>query len=228
MTAILSENTYFCVFLTLAAFEAGKAVQKRWKSPLLNSILLASIAVVVVLLITGISVDDYQKGCAALQYLLTPATICFAISLYEQLNALKKHIVPIILGVLAGSVASLLCIRFMAGMFALDEVLTVSLMPKSITTAIGMVLSEEAGGIVALTSTAIAATGILGNIFGETLCRLFAIRHPIAQGVAFGTASHAVGTSRAHEISHLVGAVSSLSLTIAGLITVVLFSFLIP
>ena len=113
-------------------------------------------------------------------------------------------------------------------MFSLDDVLTISLLPKSITTSIGMVLSSEAGGIAALTTAAIVIMGVLGNVFGESLCKLFRIHHPIAQGVAFGTASHAVGTSRAMELSQLTGAVSSLSLTVAGVITAVLFHFLIP
>ena len=228
MISLLTENGFFPIFLTLTAFEAGRALQMKFKKPLLNPILVGALLTGAVLLILGIPVDTYQAGCAPLQYLLTPATICYALSLYEQIGALKRHLGAIIAGVLCGSLASLLSIRAMAAMFSLEDVLLISLLPKSITTAIGMVLSEEAGGIAALTTAAIIVTGILGNAFGEHLCRLLHITHPIAKGVAFGTASHAVGTSKANEISELTGAVSSLSLTLAGLITVVLFSFVLP
>lgn len=227
MVELLTSNSFFCIFLTLSAFEAGRMMQQKWKSPLLNPLLIGSVLACFAVKLLGIPVTEYQKNCAPLQFLLTPATICFAISLYEQIGALKKHLGAILLGVLCGTAASLLSIHTMAKLFGLDEVLRVSLLPKSITTAIGMALSEEAGGIGALTAAVIIITGILGNIFGESLCKLFRIQHPIAQGVALGTASHAIGTSKANELSQLTGAVSSMSLTVAGLMTVVLFSFLV-
>ena len=227
MGDFLSANSYFGIFMTLAAFAAGRVMQSRWKSPLLNPILVAAALIIGVLLSTGISVERYQESCQPLQYLLTPATICFAVSLYEQLGKLKKHLPAILAGVAAGTVASLLSIRLMCTAFGMERVLTISLLPKSITTAIGMALSEEAGGIAALTTAAIVLTGILGNMFGPLLCKWFRLTDPIAQGVAFGTASHAIGTSKAAELSELAGAVSSLSLTFAGLITAVLYSFLI-
>lgn len=227
MSDLLTGNTFFCVFLTLCAFEAGRSLQQKWKISILNPILIGAVLVAVVIQFTGISVERYQAGCAPLQYLMTPATICFSISLYEQIGKLKKHLGTILAGVTCGTAVSLLSIRAMATMFGLDDALTISLLPKSITTAIGMALSQEAGGIAALTTAAIILTGILGNMFGPMLCKLFHIRHPIAQGVAFGTASHAIGTSKANELSELAGAVSSMSLTVAGLITVILFSLLI-
>ena len=220
-------NAYFDLFFTLAAFAAGRALQSRWKRPLFNPILIAAVLVIAVLLITGIPVESYQESCVPLQYLLTPATICFSISLYEQIGKLKKNLAAIAGGVVSGTIVSLLCVRFLCAAFHLERVFTVSLRPKSITTAIGMSLSEEAGGIAALTTAAIVLTGILGNMFGPTLCKLFRIHDPIAQGVSFGTASHAIGTSKAAQMSGLTGAVGSLSLTLAGLVTVVLFSFLV-
>lgn len=227
MSEILSSNTFFCIFLTLAAFEAGRAMQKKWKSPLLNPLLVGTVLVCTVLTVFGISVDTYQAGCAPMQFLLTPATICFSVSLYEQIGRLKKHLVSIAVGVAGGAAASLISIRAMAALFRMDRVLTVSLLPKSITTAFGMALSQEAGGIAALTTAAIVVTGILGNMLGPWMCEKMKITDPIAQGVSFGTASHAIGTVRASQISELTGAVSSLSLTLAGLVTVVLFSFFV-
>lgn len=228
MTELLSANLFFCVLLTLSAFEVGRILQAKWKSPILNPILVGAVLVGIVLVALDFDVDVYQAGCAPLQYLLTPATICYSIGLYEQIGKLKQHLPAILAGVAAGTVASLCSIRLMAGLFQWDAVLTVSMLPKSVTTAIGMALSQEAGGIAALSTAAIILTGILGNMFGPTFCKLMGIREEIAQGVAYGTASHAVGTTKAAELSQLMGAVSSLSLTLAGLITVVLFSFLVP
>ena len=225
MLDLISDNSFFCIFLTLASFELARAIQQKGKCALLNPILIGTVMVCAVLKLTGVEVKDYQAGCAPLQFLLTPATICFSIGLYEQIGKLKKHLSAIVIGVFCGTLTSLVSIRTMAAAFELDRVLTVSLLPKSITTAIGMVLSPEAGGIAALTTAAIIITGILGNIFGPALSKRLNITDPIAQGAAFGTASHAIGTSKANEISELTGAVSSLSLTLAGLITVVLFSF---
>lgn len=227
MTDLLVTNAYFPLLLTAAAFLAGRWMQSKWKSPLLNPILVAAVVIGAVLLALDIPVEQYQQGCAPLQYLLTPATICFSVSLYEQIGKLKKHLPAILAGVLSGTLVSLCSIRLLCAALQLSPELTVSLLPKSITTAIGMALSEEAGGIAALTTAAIILTGILGNVFGPMMCKWFGIREEIAQGVAFGTASHAVGTSKAAEMSALAGAVSSLSLTIAGLITVVLFSFFV-
>ena len=223
MIKMLCESGFFPILLTLAAFWFGQALQSKWKSPLLNPILVASVIIIAVLTAFKIPVETYQSGCAPLQFLLTPATICFAIGMYEQLGKLKKHIAAILAGILCGTVSSLAFIRLLCAAFGLDIVLTISLLPKSITTAIGMALSEEAGGIASLTTAAIVVTGVLGNMFGPTLCRMFGIKNDIAAGAAFGTSSHAIGTARAVQISELAGAVSSLSLTFAGLITVVLF-----
>lgn len=227
MADFLGSNLYFPLFLTLSAFCAGRALQKKWHSPLLNPLLVASVLVGAVLLCLGIPIQQYQAGCAPLQYLLTPATICYAVSMYEQIGKLKEHLWAILVGVFCGTVASLVGVRLMCTAFGLDTVLTTSMLPKSITTAIGMALSEEAGGIAALTTAAIVLTGVLGNMFGPMLCKWFHFTEEIAQGVAFGTASHAIGTSKASELSQTAGAVSSLSLTLAGLITVVLYSFFV-
>lgn len=227
MNELLSSNVYFSLLLTATAFAAGRALQQRFKLPLFNPILVGAVITGAVLMALNIPVEQYQSGCAPLQFLLTPATICYAISLYEQLGRLKKHLFAILMGVAGGTLVSLSSILLMVRLFGLDAVMKASLLPKSITTAIGMALSQEAGGIAALTTAAIVVTGVMGNMLGTTFCKWFGITEPIAQGVAFGTASHAVGTSRAAELSPLTGAVSSLSLTLAGLITVVLYSFLV-
>ena len=211
--------------LTLVAFAAASAVQKKWKLAILNPILLSALAIMAVLKLLDIPNETYQAGCKALSFLLTPATICLAISFYDQFNALRAHLAAVAVGVLAGTVASLGSIWLMGRAFGLEQVLTVSLLPKSVTTAIGAALSQEIGGISAITTAAIVITGILGNIAGPLLCRVFRLDSEIPRGVAFGTAAHVIGTAKAVELGKMTGAVSSLSLTLAGLITCVIMSF---
>lgn len=209
--------------LTFGAYQIGLWCQKKWKSPLLNPILIAVLLVVGVLLATGASVEEYRAGTAGISWLLTPATVCLALPLYNQVKRLKKSIPAILAGVSVGTVTSLVSILIMCRLFRLENNITVSLLPKSVTTAMGMVLAEQGGGIGSLAAAAIIVTGILGSLFGSVLCKLLRITDPVAQGVAFGTASHVVGTSRANEIGEIQGAVSSLSLAVAGILTAVVF-----
>ena len=213
--------------LTLGAYQVGLWCQKKWKTPLCNPILIAVLLVIGSLLVTGVSNETYQAGNTVLSWLLTPATVCLALPLYQQMQVLKKSLRAILIGIAAGTVTSLVFIFVMCRVFALDDAITISLLPKSITTAMGLVLSANSGGIEALTAVAIMITGNLGNIAGAMLCKLFRITDPIAQGVAFGTSSHVVGTSRATELGSLQGAVSSLSLAVAGVLTAVLFPLIL-
>ena len=226
MTEFLNASSFFCVALTLVAFAAASALQKKWKLAILNPILLSAAAIIAVLQLLDIPNETYQAGCKALTFLLTPATICLAISFYDQFNALKAHLAAVAAGVLAGTVASLGSVWGLSQIFDLEQVLMISLLPKSVTTAIGVALSEEIGGIGAITTAAIVITGIVGNIAGPALCRLFRLDDEITRGVAFGTAAHVIGTAKATELGKMTGAVSSLSLTLAGLITCVIMSFL--
>ena len=152
--------------------------------------------------------------------MLTPATICLAIPLYEQLELLKHNWKAIVLGILSGVLASLGSILGMAVLFGMSHEEYVTFLPKSITTAIGMGVSEKLGGFVPISVAAIIITGVLGNIFAELIFRIFRIREPIARGVALGTASHAIGTAKAMELGEVEGAMSSLSIVVAGLVTV--------
>ena len=211
------------MILTIGAFQIGAWIQKKTKCVAFNPIIVAVILVVGFLLLTKYPVADYQAGTKPITWFITPATVCLALPLYEQLKTLKKNLPAILIGVLAGTVTSLFVVFGMCLLFKTDRAITVSLLPKSITTAMGIVLSADNGGIEALTATVIIITGIIGNLTGSLLCKIFKITDPIAQGVAFGTASHVVGTSRANELDPLTGAVSSLSLATAGIFTAVLF-----
>ncbi len=219
MTDFLSSSSFFAIALTLLIWRFAAALQKKTGSVLLHPILVSVLGIILILLASGIPNSDYQQGMKPFSWLMTPATVCLAVPLYEQVKVLKKNLAAICLGVLCGTLTSLLCIGGLCLLFRLDRTMTVSLLPKSVTTAIGAPVSEAMGGLGAVTVTAIIATGILGNIFGQTACRLLHIHDPVAQGTAFGTASHVIGTAKANETGAVQGAVSSLSLVIAGVLT---------
>jgi len=223
MTEFLESISLFPLIVTVGSYQIGLWCQKKVRHPLCNPLLIATILAILILKVTNFDLQLYQQGAAGISWLLTPATVCLAVPLYEQLKVLKKHLPAVLIGITAGVAASLIFIFLMCRLFQLEDTVTVSLLPKSITTAIALALTEQNGGITALTTIAIVITGILGNLSGSALCRLLKITHPIAQGVGFGTASHVIGTSRAMEVDPLTGAVSSLSLAVAGILTAVVF-----
>ena len=222
MTELLSIGI-LPVALTLTAFLLGQKIQQKLRSPLLNPILVSVVLVLVFLSVTGLPVSDYKAGMNSLSWLLTPATICLAVPMYEQFQILKKNLPMILAGVAAGAVSCLIMVILFGALVGFEPVLTISLLPKSITTAIGVVLSEMMGGMTGVTTAAIVFTGIFASIMGPAFCRIFRLTDPVAQGVAFGTAGHVIGTSKANELNPLTGAVSSLSLVVAGLLTAILF-----
>ena len=228
MNELLFSSAYFCTALTLIIFAFAAYGQRKLHLAVFNPILVSALVIIGILNLLDIPCAVYQEGCRVLTYLLTPATICLAISFFEQLGRLKAHLLPIFAGVLAGVVCSLGSIYLLGNLLVLPETMIMSLLPKSVTTAIGVVLSEELGGIAAVTTASIIITGIFGNIIGPALCKWMKITNPIAQGVALGTSAHVIGTARAAAMSELAGAVSSLSLTVAGLVTSILLSFLAP
>ena len=162
----------------------------------------------------------YYEGAKYISYLLTPATVCLALPLYRQLEILKRHRKAILAGIVSGVLTSLVSVLGISALFRLTHEQYVTLLPKSITTAIGIGVSEEAGGIVTITVAVIILTGVFGNITAEAVCKLFRIEEPVARGIAIGTSSHAVGTTRAMEMGEVEGAMSSLSIVVSGLITV--------
>lgn len=219
----LGEISLFAIVLTFGAYQIGLWCRKKWPYPIVNPLLIAVILVCGVLLCVGVPVENYQEGMAGISWLLTPATVCLAVPMYEQLKLLKRRLPEILIGVAAGTLASLLVVAGMCHLFKLPNEVAVSFLPKSITTAMGIVLSGQNGGIEALTTAVIVVTGILGSLIGPFLCRLFRLADPVSQGVAFGTASHVIGTTRANQMGSLTGAVSSLSLAVAGILTALLF-----
>ena len=220
MHSLLEQSVFFGVAVSIVAYEAGSLLKKKYHSALLNPLLLSVAATIVILILFHIDYDTYYEGAKYLSYLLTPATVCLAVPMYEQLELLKKNLKAVLVGIISGVLMSLGCILVMAIVFSLNHETYVTLLPKSITTAIGMGIAEELGGYVTITVATIVITGVLGNIIGEGLCKLFHIEEPIAKGVALGTASHAISTARAMEMGEIEGAMASLSIAVAGLLTV--------
>lgn len=227
MADFFMELPLFCLVLTVGAFQVGLWCQKKTGSVLCNPILIGAALVGAVLLLLRIDPAVYQNGVSGLSWFLTPATVCLAVPLYRQLKVVKTNLPAVVAGVAAGTAVSLSTILLLCIIWHLDRQLTVSLLPKSITAAMGIVLSDQSGGIPALTSVAILITGILGNLAGPSLCKLLKFTDPISQGVAYGTASHIIGTTRASQVDPVAGAVSSLSLVTAGIFTAIVFPLIL-
>lgn len=221
MKELLGNSLFFGVAISVLAYQAGIAARRRWKLAVLNPLLISIVIVMAVLLIFGIDYETYNEGAKYLSYLLTPATVCLAIPLYEQLEHLKKNSKAIAAGIAAGVLSSLGSVLALAAAFGLSHEEYVTLLPKSITTAIGMGVSEELGGIVTITVAVIIVTGVIGNIIAERILKIFRIQEPVAKGIAVGSASHAIGTAKALEMGEIEGAMSSLSIAVSGLLTVV-------
>lgn len=222
MIDFVDSSTVWGVAATLGVFALGTVAHKKTKAAWCNPLLLGSIFLILFLRMMKIPYPDYKESTSVLTYLLFPATVSLAIPLYEQWELLRKNILAILAGIVSGTVTSLGSILLLARAFRLDAVSAVSLLPKSVTTAIGVDISAEYGGIVALTTAVIVLTGIAGNLLAVSLCKFFRITNPIAKGIAIGTSSHAIGTSKAMEIGEIEGAMSSLSIAVAGILTAVL------
>ena len=221
MIAFLTESAYFGLFLTLGMFFFARAVNKKAKREVFNPLLFASVSILVMLLVFAIPYEAYYKGAQHIDMLLTPATICLAIPLYRQYTLLKENFTAILAGCTAGVIAHMLACAILLAVFQMDSAAFATILPKSITTAIGKSLSAELGGYPAITMATIMLTGQFGAVASPTLLKWFGVKHPLAQGLAIGTASHAAGTSRAVELGDVQGAASSLAIVVTGLLTVI-------
>lgn len=221
MKEILCNSAYFGVTVSLIGYGAGIMLKKKFKYAFLNPLLISIIFVIGVVMLCGVDYESYENSAQYLSYLLTPATVCLAVPLYQQMTLLKKNLAAVACGILAGVLASLGSVLLLAFLFGLEHDVYVTLLPKSITTAIGMGVSEELGGLVTITVAVIIVTGVIGNVIGEAVCKLFRICEPIAKGLVLGTSSHAIGTAKALEMGEVEGAMSSLAIAVAGLLTVI-------
>lgn len=224
MNEFFQSSMFAGVALSLISYLIGMLLKKKFKLGIFNPLLIAIVVSIIVLLIGKVDYKVYNQGAKYLSWLLTPATVCLAIPLYEQWGLLKKNLKAVLLGLVAGVVTSLGTVYVLSLIMGLSHKDYVTLLPKSITTAIGMGVSEELGGYVTITVAVIVVTGVLGNMAGTLVCKIFRITEPISKGLAFGSASHAIGTAKAIEIGEVEGAMSSLAIAVSGILTVVLAS----
>lgn|SRR5574344_437169 len=221
MKEMFESSVFFGVLISLGAYFIGMWLKKKTGWAVMNPLLVSIILIICFLLISRVSYKSYNAGASCLSYLLTPATICLAVPLYQQVELLKKNYKAVIAGISAGVLSSLLSVLLLALLFRFGHEAYVTFLPKSITTAIGISVSQELGGFVSVTVVVIVITGVLGNIFAEKFLKLLKIEEPIAKGIAIGSSSHAIGTSKAMEMGSIEGAMSGLSIVVCGILTVI-------
>lgn len=221
MNDLIAASATFGVVISVLAYFLGMWLKEKTKLAILNPLLVSVALVIIVLALGHIDYDTYNASARYLSYLLTPATVALAIPLYLQLERLKKNFVAIAVGLVTGAITSMGSILVMSVLFRLDHQTFVTMLPKSITTAIGMGVSEELGGVVTITVAVIIVTGILGNVFANLILKIFRVTDPVAKGLGIGAASHAIGTARAMEMGEIEGAMSSLAIVVSGLLTVI-------
>lgn len=228
MNEFFASSVYAGSVLTLLFFYVGILLKKRFKSAIVNPLLIAVLLIIFFLLVTKTEYSSYYEGAKYISWFLTPATICLAVPLYEQVEPLRKNATAIICGILSGVITSLVSVLIFSMLFGLSHKEYVTFLPKSITTAIGMAVSEELGGYSPITVAVIILTGITGNLICVPLLNVLKINDPVAKGVAIGTSSHAIGTAKAMEIGDVTGAMSSLSIVVAGVLTVIIAPLFAP
>ncbi|MGN1313534.1 MAG: LrgB family protein [Lachnospiraceae bacterium] len=223
----LGESLFFGMALSLIAYRIGFMVQKKWKKVFLNPLLIAVILIITFLLVTGISYETYEYGAKYLSYFMTPVTVCLAVPLYRQLQVLKENLAAILISIAIGCLTHAAVVIAILSVFGVEEQLIFSLLPKSITTAIALGVSSEIGGIQGITVIGVMVAGISGAVVGPALLKLVGVTEPVAQGLAIGSSSHAVGTSKAIELGEVPAAMSSLAIVVTGILTVVIVPWIV-
>lgn len=217
---LITNLTYWAVLISLSSYFFASFLQNKIKIIIFNPLLFSTLTTILFLIIFDIDYSTYNERASIINFLLTPATVCLAVPLYEQIKPLKQNLWAILLGIASGVLACLFSIFCFAMLFNFSHLMYVTILPKSITAAMAMEVSEELGGLPSLTVPIVIMTGITGHIIAEKVCNFFRINEPIARGLAIGSASHAMGTAKAMEIGQIEGAMSSLSIAVAGILTV--------
>lgn len=221
MNDVLLTSTFFGVSISLLTYFLGMFLRKKFNYAIINPLLISAILTISFLLIFDIDYDTYNQGAQYLSVFLTPATICLAVPLYRQLEVLKRNVVTIIVPITCGTIAHAITLIGLSKVFQIEEILTYSLLPKSVTTPIAVGICNELGGIEVVTIMGVMIAGITGAVFGPVVCSLLGIKEPIAQGLGIGSASHAIGTSKALEMGEIQGAMSSLAIVVTGVLDVI-------
>ncbi|WP_319372154.1 LrgB family protein [uncultured Ilyobacter sp.] len=224
MTESILYNPLFGIILSLFTFEIGKRIYMKWRYPILNPLMIAIILIILLLLKFNIPYEAYAKGGDIIIFFLGPATVALGVSLYKNIQRLKEYFLPILAGVIAGSSTAIVSVIVLGRLLGLKKELILSMIPKSITTPIGIELSKSLGGNPSITVIGIMITGVTGAISSPFICKFFKIESKISRGIGIGTSSHAVGTSKAIEMGEIEGAMSGLAIGMAGLVTI----FLVP
>lgn len=222
MREVIADSVYFGAALSLVCFSIGLMIQKRFPYELCNPLLIAMILVIIVLKVFHIDFAEYDNGAKYITYLMQPATVCLAIPLYKQIQVLKKNVAAILIAIFSGCITHILVVVGLGMLLRVDVNLITSILPKSVTTPIALGITNEMGGIAGVTVIGVVIAGMLGAVIAPILYKLIGIEEPVAQGLGLGTASHAVGTSKAVELGEIQAAMSSLAIVVTGIMTVVL------
>ena len=216
----------FGIAVTVFFYGIGVWLNRKTKTPLVNSMMVGFLLIIAFLLLFDIPYENYKVGGDMINIFLAPATALIAVKIYQQFDRLKANWLPVLLGTAVGSAVSITCVIFLCRVFLLDQELLASLLPKSVTTAIAVALSEQGGGLVPVTVAAVVITGVFGAAFAPLMIKVFGVKNPVEAGLAIGTCSHALGTTKAVELGDVEGAMSGVALGVAGLITIIYASFL--
>ncbi|MBC2855783.1 MAG: LrgB family protein [Cetobacterium sp.] len=227
MRDIIFNTPFFGIIISFLCFEIGKRIFVRTKNPLFNPLLIAIILVISFLKVFNVPLEEYELGGGIIGFFLAPATVALGLPLYRQFDTLKKNFLPIMVGSVIGSITAILSVIVFGKLLGVEKILLVSFIPKSITTPIGIEVSKYLGGLPAITVFAIIVTGVAGNIFAPIVCNVLKIKSPVARGLGIGVSSHAVGTAKAMEMGEVEGAMSALSIVIAGIVTIFLAPLLV-
>ena len=222
MQEYFANSIFFGIFLTIFMYQIGAAIQKKWPLPIFNPLLISMFAIIGILMVTKIPYETYEQGAKFIGNLLTPLTVCLAVPLYRQLKVLKENIAAVRISIICGCLAHIATMLVLAKALGVDDVLRNSVLGKSVTTAIALGVTNELGGIQGITIIGVVVAGVMGPLVGPTVLRLARVKNPVAFGLGMGSASHAIGTSKALEIGEVEGAMSSLAIVVTGILTVII------
>ena len=221
MNELLQSTTFFGVSISLVTYFFAMFLRKKFDYAIVNPLLISASLTIVFLLVFDVEYATYNQGAQYLTVFLTPATICLAVPLYRQLQVLKQNVITVIVPICCGVIAHAITLIALSKLFNLEKVLTLTLLPKSVTTPIAVGICRELNGIEVVTIMGVMIAGITGAVFGPVVCKLFGIKEPIAQGLGIGSASHAIGTSKALEMGEIQGAMSSLAIVVTAILNVI-------
>jgi len=225
MIDVFTSTPFFGLAISVLCWYFAGWLQRKTKLLVCNPVLVTALLVIAVLLVFDIPLENYNAGGSIIKLMLGPATAVLALNIYQQRTVLKKHFLPVVMGCFIGSLVSILFVLLLCRLLQADAALSASMMPKSVTTAIALGISENAGGIPGLTAAAVVITGVEGAMLAPLFAKVFHITDPVAEGVAIGSCSHAIGTSKAMEIGALQGAMSSIAICVCGIMTSILVMF---